>query len=80
MNKWIDEEYRLNATTIQAIYSENGQRGRSCTWCLHTATTLGPKPSVVAAALRTDAPSGFKKRWSGETRDRNPGNQLRGKL
>ena len=42
MNKWIDEEYRLNATTIQAIHSENGQRGRSCTWCLHTATTLGP--------------------------------------
>ncbi len=34
---------------------EIGQRSRTCTWCLGTATTLGPRPSVLAATLRAES-------------------------
>ena len=34
----------------------------------------------ACARPRADAPSGFKKRWSGGTQSRNPGKRLRGKI
>jgi hypothetical protein len=54
MNKWIggllgaQAQHPINPT-IQSSNTQfgNGQRGRSCTWCLRTATTLDPKPGAL---------------------------------